>query len=102
MRKVKVYKDVGKKEFDYIGTFHEFGKDFKEFNTSACEFSVAIVETSSGEIKTVELGYIKFIYEPNIINSIPVPAPPPKRIIGEDVILPKKITNFIDRFIQKI
>jgi len=43
------------------GLFHGWGKEVEEFNDSACEVSVAIVELDNGEVETYCANQIRFL-----------------------------------------
>ncbi len=66
-RKVDVFKYGNKAvdgkypmEFDYRGTFHQFGCDYEEFENGAVMYSTAIVENENGELKNVPVELVKF------------------------------------------
>ena len=67
LRKVAIYdyeKVVGEtyygKKLVGHGLFHQFGVDYEEFDAGAGNFSTAIVEMPSGEIKNVPVELIVF------------------------------------------
>lgn len=66
MRKVKVFGSqvADKTEVICIGEaiFHQFGKDFEEFENGGCEVSVAIIEwPASGKVEMIRADMIQFI-----------------------------------------
>ena len=67
-RKVEVYQYVkvpNESKLDRVykcmATFHQFGVDYKEFETGPGNYSTAIVEYENGEVKNVPVELIKFI-----------------------------------------
>jgi len=68
MRKVKYFKYVkveGKAWSVKVDAgeakFHQFGCDYDEFESGAGNYSTAILELDSGEVKTVSADMIQFI-----------------------------------------
>ena len=71
MRKVKYYEWYRPEDAAYnapfekreVGEaiFHEFGLDFEEFESGPANYSVAIVELASGEVKSVPVDLIAFV-----------------------------------------
>lgn len=66
-RKVTVHEWAKRNERDYFekiaigeGTFHGFGFDFAESETSIASFSTAIVEMPDGSVKNVPVELIVF------------------------------------------
>lgn len=41
--------------------FHQFGVDYEEFESGACNFSTAIIELPDGTVKNIPAENIKFI-----------------------------------------
>lgn len=50
-----VRKEIGR------GLFHGWGKEFEEFDSGACEVSVAIVELDNGDVETYCANQIRFL-----------------------------------------
>jgi hypothetical protein len=50
-----VTKEIGR------GLFHGWGKEFEEFDSGACEVSVAIVELDNGEVETYCANQVRFL-----------------------------------------
>jgi len=70
MKKVKVFKrKAGNKENNYVSTkvedyegmFHQWGSDFKEFESGAGNYSTGIIQREDGTIENVEATLIQFI-----------------------------------------
>ena len=68
-RRVNIYKyekssndNVYNKILDCEGIFHQFGCDYEEFETGAGNYSTAIVELETGEIRNIPVEMIVFIY----------------------------------------
>ena len=70
MRKVEIYgyktvlKDGRKYQEKYLsgeGFFHQFGCDYEEFETGSGNYSTAIVELGTGEIKNVPVENVVFL-----------------------------------------
>lgn len=68
MRPVEVFKCVWNSKArkhilksDFLGTFHQFGYDYEEFETGPGNFSTAIVEMEDGTVRNVPVEMIKFV-----------------------------------------
>jgi len=67
MRKVMVSEHKmqpnGKWKLEEIGiaNFHEFGRDYQEFESGAGNFSTAIVEFIDGTVKNVPVEHVRFL-----------------------------------------
>lgn len=48
-------------DFVNEGVFHQWGVSYEEFDAGPANFSIAIIETPTGEIEEVLPSYIKFI-----------------------------------------
>ena len=74
MRAVRIFKHERNREkrtqvdrvFDCLGKFHAWGCDHEEYATNAGNFSTAIVELSSGEVRNVPVEMIEFVAPPPV------------------------------------
>lgn len=73
MRKVQTYKYekpvppslTRNKIRDKVGTFHQFGINYEEFDDGPGNFTTAIVEMPDGTVKNIPVENIKFLEKPN-------------------------------------
>lgn len=66
MRRVRVYSynftsEGVEKVFEYEANFHQFGCKYDEFETGTGNYSTAIIELDTGEVKNVDVEKVEFI-----------------------------------------